>query len=540
MAALAGALWAANYTTRHFENPDAFDYAQMGHQIRLGRGMTTQHVLPRHVPYLEAKGLLESGPVPNLYRYPLPTLLNAGFETVTGDPVRAAVLQCGAWFVLGVVAFFFLTERFSDWRFALLSSGVLLTDPSFRVHAYSGMTESLSIFLLLVLALLASRDSGRTGRWLLAGAVCGLALLARYQLAFLGPVTILAACLAAPGGRRGGAALAVLVGLGAVIAPWMVRNVWLTGDPFFSFSTAGALMVGSCPTGTYLDWKLHAPAETADVFRLYGDQILRKFARALWPGILNPFALAGSWLYGALACGVVVWGVMTPRREACFERLRWGTLALLAANYAVICLAYPTFRFFETLHPLLLAVALLSGARFLDARLPEARRGAARSLFAALVLAGLGALRLLSGGWSSPEGRDATAQRDSYRILADLTEPRAVVASDVSYRVALWSDRLAVRLPAPDPEELFEIDRDYLPVDYVLFSRKAAEAEPSPSVEDPCRGPAGVGGFFKSPYGRYRALANSDRFRRTFTAVRTLPNGDVLYRRLRSPSPAAG
>lgn len=506
----------------------------MGHQLRLGRGATTLHVLPRHVPYLEAKGLLGFGAVPNLYRYPLPTLLNAAVEAIAGDPVRAAVLQCGLWFLLSAVALFFLAEGFSDWRFATLATLVFLTDPSFWVHSYSGMTESLSILLILSLALLVSGESPSVRRWCLAGVVCGLALLTRYQLAFLGPAALVAAGTTAPANRRLAAGLAVVAGLGLVILPWLVRNVALTGDPLFSFSTAGALMVGSCPTDTYLDWKLHAPAETAEVFRLYGGQILSKFGRTVWPAILNPVALAGSWLYGALACGAVLWGLLTPRRDPRFERLRWGTLALVAGNYAVVCLAYPTFRFFETFHPLLLVTALLSGAHFLDARLPESRRGWGRLLFGSLVLAVLVVYRLLASPVPPADDvGDARAQRGSYEMLAQLTEPRAVIASDVSYRVALWSDRLALRLPAPDPAELFEIDRMYLPVDYVLFSRKVVEAEATGTVEDPCRGAAAVGKFFKSPYGRYKAWSMSEEFQRSFAFVRTLPNGDALYVRSR-------
>ena len=52
------ALWSMGYSKVHFQNPDAFDYAQMGREIHDDHGFTTQQIFPRHIPILEQQGYL--------------------------------------------------------------------------------------------------------------------------------------------------------------------------------------------------------------------------------------------------------------------------------------------------------------------------------------------------------------------------------------------------------------------------------------------------------------------------------------------------
>jgi len=58
--------WNAGFSVVDFVSPDAYDYAQMGREIRSGYGFSTRQLLPRHIPYLFERGYLRTGHPPNL------------------------------------------------------------------------------------------------------------------------------------------------------------------------------------------------------------------------------------------------------------------------------------------------------------------------------------------------------------------------------------------------------------------------------------------------------------------------------------------
>ncbi len=99
-------------------------------------GLATKEILPRHVAYLKDRNLLDVDHLPNLYRYPLPTLSNAVAQLVIADPMKASVIQCGIWFLLCIPVFF------------LLARG--LTNPFLGAVVHGGLCD-------------ASRDFGRAG-----------------------------------------------------------------------------------------------------------------------------------------------------------------------------------------------------------------------------------------------------------------------------------------------------------------------------------------------------------------------------------------
>src|SRR5437773_3283257 len=117
---LVSVVWVAVFTTRNFENRDAYDYAQMGREIVQGHGLATKQIFPRHIGYLKDRGILTPQRLPNLYRYPLPTFTNALAQVFIADPIRASVIQCGTWFLLSIPAFFLLIRKLVDPLVALV------------------------------------------------------------------------------------------------------------------------------------------------------------------------------------------------------------------------------------------------------------------------------------------------------------------------------------------------------------------------------------------------------------------------------------
>ena len=86
----AAVIWSWAFNTSLFPNPDAFDYAQMGRQLADAKGFSTLQVFPKHIRYFHETGCLQKENWPNLYRSPLPIILNAFFYKITGPDTLVA------------------------------------------------------------------------------------------------------------------------------------------------------------------------------------------------------------------------------------------------------------------------------------------------------------------------------------------------------------------------------------------------------------------------------------------------------------------
>ena len=125
-----------------------------------------------------------------------------------------------------------------------VTDGLLFAEPVAR----------LCVLGALLLALRA-RDRSRATTFLALGVVCGLAALARQELAFLLPLLAvpLAWSVRERGARVVAGALATTVAGGAlVVAPWVAFNLSRFHDPVFISTNAGTALVGAnCDPGYY-------------------------------------------------------------------------------------------------------------------------------------------------------------------------------------------------------------------------------------------------------------------------------------------------
>jgi hypothetical protein len=108
----------------------------------------------------------------------------------------------------------------------------------------------------------------------------------------------------------------------------------------------------------------------------------------------------------------------------------------------------------------------------------------------------------------------------TYETLRDRTSRETLIASDISERISLFTGARTLRLPA-DPHELLEINQDYLPVDYVLFSRELSRAG---RAEEGSEDEAGL-------YQGYLDFVNAPEFLEQFSYDEKLPNGELLFKR---------
>jgi hypothetical protein len=506
---IAAVLWVSCFSVARFADRDAFDYAQIGRQLRQGEGFTTRQTFPRHIPYMAQRGMVDA-PWPSLLRYPVLPALDAAAQTLEPDPVRASIIVSGICYLASVPLFFLLAVRLFGTGLACLATLLYLGDPNIIRNSYNGMTESPSV--LLVLALLGiwfsrSSDARSLKSWVTLGVLTGVAYLTRTQLIVCVPLVLLGVVLTVPARLRRRAALVFLASALCTVSPWLVRNYLVTNDPFFAFTNTRNLLAHTAHH-TGVDRFLDEPVQMTTVLADYGDEILDKIWKNFWPKVVEPafwFKRVGWYL---LLPPLAILGLAFPKKWALGDRnlrhFEAATVLFMAANFAVVCLIYHRPRYYDPLLPLLSIVCVARGAWLCRTAAPRMTSRLRNGVFVGvLAIAGV---RLAAG---LADHRDmAVTQRfepATYQRVQQLTDRDDLIVSDLSAEVTLFLGNPTVRYPAR-PEELLVIDRDYLEVDAVLLS------------------PTGL----RQDYQRF--VESSD-FLAKFVPTAHLPNQAVLYQK---------
>ena len=525
IVAIAAAVWFATISRYQLLHFDAFDYAQMGHQIRLGEGFTTLVLYPRHIPWLSNRGFLAGASSPNLYRYPLTPIIDAAFEVGVGDAERAALIQSGTWFLVTVPLIYMLARIFAGPSWAVLSALLFVSQSISWGTSHDGLTESLAALLILLVYLLAFARNESAWRPFALGIMCGLAFLCRTQLIFLLPLSVAILFFTETEPRRVlKSSFLALVGSALAVGPWFLRNLSVAGSPTFSFSNTRNLAFYAAK-GTDIELDVHAPIDAVSIFQVHRDAILHKIGTNLWPNIVNPFALTSNYAFAILLClsllALFVWRAQnrdkSKYRAALFIA---ATFSAVLANFVISSLLRVDPRFDIPLDPLLIVAGVLGVRIVLGAIARHGTRALAVVTNIAVALCALLFFHRLSQelGTAPPSSSD----RQTYASFARSADFAGAVASDESDKIALFGHMRAIQLPS-DPNQIFEINDRYLPVRYVVISahllgRTINEADRA------------VG------YDHYRTFVKSPQFEMTYRFVRRLANGAEVYQE-RSPRP---
>jgi len=240
------------YNFRGLDTETAMDQAQIGRQIAAGAGYSTLYVRPLAIwQIIEAKEAVPSGFFPDTYNFPLNPALNAlllrpvkrWWPMDPSDVVYACdrvIAGAGVvMFLASVVVTFFLVRQLFDRKVAWLTAALMLCSDMLWRFSVSGLPQMamlllFSFSLLLLHWAMEAREEKREGPMLLhlAGTalLLGLITLAQPVASF-----VFAGFLAFvflwfhPRTVSGLLVFFVYVG---VVAPWLVRNYFVCGNPF--------------------------------------------------------------------------------------------------------------------------------------------------------------------------------------------------------------------------------------------------------------------------------------------------------------------
>lgn len=244
------------YSFHGLDSETAMDQAQIGRQIAAGAGYSTLYIRPLAIWQLQSMredqgGALSSGFFPDTYNFPLNPALNAallrpvkrwwpmGPTDMVYKMDRLLAAAGIVMFLVSVTLTFFLVRELFDPKIAWLTAGlVLLTDMMWR-FSVSGLPQNVMLLLftaalLFVHRALNAREEEKTGRMLLhlaaTALLLGLATLAQPVATwiFLGFLAFTALWFR----PRGVSAPLVFFIWLLVVAPWLVRNYLICGNPF--------------------------------------------------------------------------------------------------------------------------------------------------------------------------------------------------------------------------------------------------------------------------------------------------------------------
>jgi len=476
-AALAAGAHAYATSPRELRFPDAFDYAQMGRQISRGEGMTSLQTFPYALGWLAEHDRDASPPWPNVWRFPLPTWIRAASFALFGESDGAAIAPGLLFSAFTATLLFALGNRLGGPVAGLASAAVWIVSASQRELSTTGLSEPGAALLACAIALAALRSRALGMRAVaLAGALLGLALLHRTNLAALAPVALLLA-LGAQRDERARRAIAFAASSIAVALPFWAYSAAAHGDPFVNLTTdRGLLRLALGRDPFYLLDVGDADGALARSLALYPSGWTWSWLRDAAPRMLGR-DLAIFAPVALLALAVELRAL--ARDPVARERAALTGLAAtgLAATALVFAPIYPeVLRFYWPYAPLFVAAAC-AGAL---ARVPQgaARAGAAVALVALFaLLAPRERAAPLEGSANDLPSRDVSE-------LAQLVAPGRVIASDVSFAVAWQAERASVRFVG-NWDVLAAIDARVVRIDAIHLSPQAPARFAAPLAQPP-------------------------------------------------------
>jgi len=499
-------IWVWGFNTSYFYNPDACGYAQMGREISNGNGFSTLQIFPRQVPFFQKKGYLEKENWPNLYLYPLPTIIDAFFYKITRDAIKAGVLQTGIFYLLSIPIFFILAIKLTNLNAAIVSTIFYAAHPLVFFSSYNGMSESSATFFLLAVFLTAFSGKLGTGRCLALGALCGLAYLARSQYFMLFPLVALFIWISEKGKSKFRSIIFLSVGSLIIVGPWFIRNTVVVGKPIFSFFNSRRLVLRALPQHSDLGLQLEAPVDNIEVFQKYGLAVTKKVLNNIsaivrlgfWAKCFGPHGILLLFLFASFI-------YRRNSRNKNYSIFRDGTVILILCNFLVASLVFHKPRFYVSLQPLIYLVCINEIIMLFNDFTFKHSQKLKIAVICGLVLFGSVRFYKVTMRHKNRPPSIRPAQNKSYEFIKKIASKNTIIVSYNSHKISLQVGCRTIKLPV-FPADLLKINDRYLPIDYIVIPKK-------PSQE----------------YGKF---VKSDEFLRKFGLMKVLPEGSFLFERV--------
>ncbi len=483
--AVAGLIvFAILFSTRYegLRSNDQFDYAQIARNVYRGNGFTTLALKPAELAF---DPRLENHP--DYWRPPLYPLLIAAVFLFLGPKEYAGVLVSGIFLALLLPLAYLFGRKLANRTVGVSAAALLLVLPEMWNYSLHGLTEMTFAFLLTLLFY------GLSSRFhpISLGVIFGLCYLTRYNAFIYLPLLAWYLLVVERWKWRESA----LFGAGCVLvtAPWLVRNLALTGNPFFSLQKIEIAKYTKAFPGysAYLVFETVGP-----VFMLtrHAGEVFEKYLRGLnilvaeIPSMVHPVLMV--LFFGSLLA------FRLPRRV---RFLLYTIILILALQTHVLALTHPLIRLFTPLVPAIVLFSTLFYDRLVHL-IPQ-RKGRVILHYAGMVAI---CCLLLNRGLRASYDAVAAISPEAVEHIKELAGV-GPVATDHPWELSWRADLITIWAP----KSYTELESNMPNVRYVYFS-----GMPSDMAEIE---------FYTKGYIFNRS------FKKTFQAVKQFKGGGVLF-----------
>lgn len=466
------------YTATQFrglKDAEAMDLAQLGRNLMMKGRLITQNIRPASMWYLIEHSKAADPQLrehPDIVHPPVyPMLLAAGFKVFEGaftsdrpartfPPEQWVIVPIGHLFsILTGVLIFLMARHLFDNRVAVLGITMFFLSDAVWGLSITGTAVPVATFFIAAAwyaALLSGarfQAGGRAWGWVLgtviAGLFCGLAFLTRYgTIAVVPAVALLLAWSIRPAAGR--VVLLFLATFALVIAPWIARNILVSGGflglaPWMALNGANPVLDNLFERTLAHDWKI--------------GSILAVLRPKLMLGLADLYNNHLRLLGDGMMVGIFFTTFFYSFARENVRRFRWclaaGILILLpvAALYG-----QPAYRL---LH-LFLPFVILYGVAFfyilldrMQLRIPLLRMGVTGAFIA------LGAIPLALRMLPPRTGVPYPPYYPPYIVhVSRMLNPEELMCTDMPWATAWYGSRTSLLLPTTI-DEYYEIN-DYM------------------------------------------------------------------------------
>ena len=408
---------------------DGNDYAGLARNIIRGDGFSLGHIYPLSLAFDPQI------PQPdNMWAPGYPLYLSFWFWIFGPHDSSAVMASIFAVWLL-IISGFLLSRKIIGDRLGLITAALIAVSQIVLYAAVEGSPEILTgaILTFSIFIILSKQDSSHI---FLSGFLFALTVLTRYQIAIVGiPIAI----LFIENKRR-----LLPIWIGAIIlglAPWLVRNMIVLGNPFFSLQSYGEFTKGMGRFDDfYFTYRSFTPMSLIYTLSHFPFDLAKKFISGL-------IFLGGAFPIRFNYLGIVpfffalmkIWQI-----EGVQKKVVWFAFSSSLLIIFISALDGQHDRHLVPLQPFL-AVSTLIGSVLLAKEFSFYHRKA-------LVIV-LGALLFLPTRFPYQEltllqtADDSRANQIEYAEIAKIVNPGQVVISDASDAIWWYADRPAIWIP---------------------------------------------------------------------------------------------
>ena len=426
-------------------NPDAMDTAQIARHLSEGDGFSTSLIRP-FATVVWKSHITKS--MPDLTHPPLFPLSTAILLVVA--EARDAIIGFSSciWYVLTIPMVYLLGIRLFDRKIALIACIFYLSCERLLQYALSGMPSTMTMFLFtcFLLFICKAQTEDETGQrinngkmFFLAGSAAGLCYLSDYMYIAIIPVALIFIMVTARKESRK-LVLVFLIGFTILALPWMVRNQKLTGHPVFGLKAYESVMYTRLHPG-YSMYRDATPRSLSATFADSVPEIVRKFSNG-FSDTIRQSLLVPSVLITVLFIVAIPFRLGNERTQA-MRNLIYGTL-FVTLLFSILFKA--SLEILVPFSPfiILIAVAFVYHVMEISGKKKWYQTAA---LIVITVLIAYPTINTITNKVQNPVDEEISF------FMSDVPKfiPASMgVVSDVPWKLAWYSNRLAVWLPKND------------------------------------------------------------------------------------------